>query len=102
MSSVGKQIEDLLSAKKPSAPDMTNPLKEIGDGNMHKGISEVFKYGKGTINGIFICSGAIGVLYAGYKGFQFIRKKLKEHKERGEKILKAFNEETNEIKNETE
>ena len=104
MSSVGKQIENLLNAKKLCAPDMTKPLKEIGDGDMHKGIKEVFQYGKGrgTINGMLICGGSIGALYAAYKGIQFIRKKLKEHKERGEKILKAFNEGTNEEKNETE
>ena len=38
MSNRGKQIGELLNTASAAAPDVTKPLKAIGDGNMLEGV----------------------------------------------------------------
>ena len=44
MSNKGKQIGELLNKTTAAAPDVTKPLKVIGDGNMLDGVKNIFNY----------------------------------------------------------
>lgn len=101
MSNKGKQIRELLDKTSVAAPDMTKPLKAIGDGSMLDGIKNIHDYAwkegektglvKGTV--ITICTGIPIKMVP--KGVGFVKKKLaerKEHEKLGEKIYTAFNE----------
>lgn len=54
MSNKGRQIEDLLNKISPTASDVTNPLKIIGDGKMIDGVKNIFNYAldEGRKNGL--------------------------------------------------
>ncbi|MDU6436403.1 MAG: hypothetical protein E6551_04130 [Lachnospiraceae bacterium] len=104
MSNKGKQIRELLDKTSAAAPDMTKPLKAIGDGSMLDGIKNIHDYAwkegektgvvKGTV--ITICTGIAVKMIP--KGVSFVKKKLaerKEHEKMGEKIYTAFSEEIN-------
>ena len=110
MSSKINQIGKLLSTKSAAAPDVTKPLKSIGDGNMLEGVKNIFNYaltegektgftkGKkiGLAKGSAITLGVCGVLYLAPKGVKFVKQKISEkkaHDEMGEKIYTAFSEE---------
>ena len=109
MSIKGNQIGELLNTAAAAAPDVTKPLKTIGDGNMLEGVKNIFKYaltegeksglvkGKkiGFAEGSIITFGVCGTLYLIPKGVRFIKKKIAErktHDEMGEKIHVAFSE----------
>lgn len=109
MSNKGKQIEKLLNKTSPTAPNMTNPLKIIGDGKMIDGIKNIFNYaldegrkngldkGKkiGFAKGSAITLGICGAIYLLPQGVKFVKKRISEHKahdEMGEKIYSAFSE----------
>lgn len=100
MSNKGKQIGELLNKTTAAAPDVTKPLKVIGDGNMLDGVKNIFNYAlregekSGFIKGSVITFGVCGTLYLILKGVKFIRQKVAEkkiHDEMGEKIYAAFN-----------
>ena len=110
MSNKGKQIGELLNTASAAAPDVTKPLKSIGDGNMLEGVKNIFNYAltegekaglaKGEKIGLAKCSaitlGICGALYLVPKGVKFIKKKIvekKAHDEMGKKIYTAFSEE---------
>ena len=42
MSSKSNQIGELLNTASAAAPDVTKPLKSIGDGNMLDGVKNIF------------------------------------------------------------
>ena len=44
MSIKGKQIGELMNKASATAPDVTRPLKVIGDGNMLDGVKNIFNY----------------------------------------------------------
>lgn len=44
MSNKGNQIGELLNTTAAAAPDITKPLKSIGDGNMLEGVKNIFNY----------------------------------------------------------
>lgn len=104
------QIGELLNTASAAAPDVTKPLKTIGDGNMLEGVKNIFKYALtegeksglakgekiGFAKGSAITFGVCGTLYLIPKGVKFIKKKMndrKSHDEMGEKIHAAFSEE---------
>lgn len=98
MSNMGKEIEKLLETASAPAPDATRPLKKIGDGNMFDGIRNIYDYAegegekKGIIEGVLAAAGTVLL----YKGASFLKRKYnqrKAHKEMGEKIYDAFNDE---------
>ncbi len=110
MSNKSTQIEQLLNKKSAAAPDVTSPLKTIGDGNMLDGLKNIFSFAKeegkqigydnGMKNGVAVCSivsiGILGTLYIIPKGINHFKKKYAEkkaHEEMSEKIYAAFNEE---------
>lgn len=110
MSSKSNQIGELLNTVSAAAPDVTKPLKSIGDGNMLRGVKNIFNYamiegertgftkGKriGVAKGSAITLGVCGILYFVPKGVKFAKKKIAEkkaHDEMGEKIYTAFTEE---------
>lgn len=110
MSNKGNQIEELLSTASAAAPDVTKPLKVIGDGNMLKGVKNIFNYALtegektglakgekiGFVKGSAITLGVCSALYLIPKSVDFVKKKMakrKAHDEMGEKILAAFSEE---------
>ena len=117
MSNKGNQIGELLKTASAAAPDVTKPLKSIGDGNMLEGVKNIFNYamtegektgldkGKkfGLVKGSIITLGVCGVLYLVPKGVKFVKKKISEkkaHNEMGEKIYTAFSEELTESSDE--
>lgn len=117
MSNKGNQIGELLKTASAAAPDVTKPLKSIGDGNMLEGVKNIFNYamtegektgldkGKkiGLAKGSIITLGVCGVLYLVPKGVKFVKKKISEkkaHNEMGEKIYTAFSEELTESSDE--
>lgn len=117
MSNKGNQIGELLKTASAAAPDVTKPLKSIGDGNMLEGVKNIFNYaltegektglakGKkiGLAKGSVITLGVCGVLYLVPKGVKFVKKKISEkkaHDEMGEKIYTAFSEELTDSSNE--
>lgn len=110
MSNRGKQIGELLNTASAAAPDVTKPLKAIGDGNMLEGVKNIFNYAltegektgiakgekMGLVKGSAITFGVCGALYLVPKGVKFVKKKIadrKAHDEMGEKIYTAFSEE---------
>lgn len=112
MSNKGNQIKELLNTTSAAAPEVTNPLKVIGDGDMLKGVKNIFNYALsegeqagiakgekiGLVKGSTITIGVCGVLYLIPKGIKFIKKKVAEkkaHDEMGEKIHSAISEELN-------
>lgn len=116
MSNKGDQIGELLKTASAAAPDVTKPLKSIGDGNMLEGVKNIFNYaltegektglakGKiGLAKGSVITLGVCGVLYLVPKGVKFVKKKISEkkaHDEMGEKIYTAFSGELTDSSNE--
>lgn len=110
MSNKSNQIGELLNTVSAAAPDVTKPLKSIGDGNMLEGVKNIFDYAMtegertgfakgeriGVAKGSAITLGICGILYFVPKGVKFIKNKIsgkKAHDEMGEKIYTAFTEE---------
>ena len=110
MSDKGKQIGELLNTELAAAPDVTKPLKAIGDGNMLTGVKNIFNYAIsegekaglakgekiGLAKGSAITFGVCGALYFIPKGIKLVKKKTsdrKAHEELGEKIYDAFSDE---------
>lgn len=110
MSNKGSQIGELLNTESAAAPDVTKPLKAIGDGNMLEGVKNIFNYALtegertgiakgekiGLAKGSAITFGVCGALYLIPKGVKYVKKKIadrKAHDEMGEKIHAAFSEE---------
>ncbi|MBQ4258833.1 MAG: hypothetical protein IJB84_01015 [Lachnospiraceae bacterium] len=108
MSSISKKIEELLNIETAAAPDVTKPLKTIGEGNMLKGVKNIFNYAliegekkgfvkgerRGVVKGSVITISISGVLYFIPKGVRYVRKKMierKVHDEMGEKIYTVLN-----------
>lgn len=119
MSNKCNQIGELLNITSAAAPNITKPLKSIGDGNMLEGVKNIFNYalteGKktglakgekiGLAKGSVITLGAFGVLYLIPKGIKFVKKKIAEkkaHDEMSEKIYTALSEELTDNSNEDE
>lgn len=110
MSNKGNQIGELLNTTSAAAPDVTKPLKVIGDGNMLEGVKNIFDYAlaegersgivkgekMGLMKGSTITLGVCSILYLIPKGIKFVKKVVAEkkaHDEMGEKIYTAFSEE---------
>ena len=110
MSNNSKQISELLNAASAAAPDVTKPLKVIGDGNMLMGIKNIanfmLKEGEkagflkgekiGMAKGSAIAFVTCGVVYIIPKCADYIKKKKAmeaAHEEMGEKICTAFSNE---------
>ncbi len=110
MRNKGNQIGELLNAASAAAPDVTRPLKFIGDGNMLDGVKNIFNYAltegektglvkgekKGLVKGSAITLGVCGALYLIPKGIKLVKKNIAEkkaHDEMKEKIYTAFSEE---------
>ena len=110
MSNKGNQIGELLNTTSLAAPDVTKPLKVIGDGNMLKGVKNIFYFARtegerigfakgkkiGFAKGSVITLGVCGALYLIPKSVKFVKKKVAEqkvHDEMGTKIHDAFSEE---------
>lgn len=110
MSNKGNQIGELLNTASAAAPDVTKPLKVIGDGNMLEGIKNIFYYALtegertglakgekiGLAKGSAITFGVCCALYLIPKGVKFVKEKVEErkaHDEMEEKIHAAFSEE---------
>ena len=110
MSNKGNQIGELLNTASAAAPDVTKPLKSIGDGNMLEGVKNIFNYALtegektglvkgekiGLAKGSAITLGVCGVLYLVPKGVKYVKKKIAEkkaHDVMGEKRYTAFSEE---------
>lgn len=95
------QIMSLLSSENLSAPDVTRPLKCIGDGNMLDGLKNMcsFSYNegikKGTLVGGFTVSCVFGGVYLVYRGVKIAQSEftnIKKNKELSKKIQNAFEE----------
>lgn len=107
MSDKTKEIAELLSEACSSASDMTHGFKNIGDGDMKKGIqtvAEFFKEAgemsgikKGAIGGSFATLTVIGLI----AGVKAIVDKNKAHKEKGEKIIQGLQKGIEDSKGET-
>ena len=96
MNTTGKEIGELLNTSGAAAPDITKPLKSIGNGNMLDGVRKIFNYAlaegektglatgekRGLAKGSMITLAACGALYLIPKGDAL-----------GEKIHAAFSEE---------
>ena len=94
MSNKGNQIGELLNTASAAAPDVTKPLKSIGDGNMLEGVKNIFNYALtvgektglakgekiGLAKGSAITLGICGALYLVPKGVKFVKKKIAEKK----------------------
>ena len=110
MSNKSNQIGELLNTVSAAAPDVTKPLKSIGDGNMLEGVKNIFNYALtkgertglakgeriGIVKGSAISLGVCGILYLVPKGVKFVKKRISEkkaHDEMGEKIYTAFTQE---------
>ena len=117
MSNKGNQIGELLNKASAAAPDVTKPLKSIGDGNMLEGVKNIFNYALtegektglakgekiGLAKGSAITLGVCGILYLVPKGVKFVKKKIfekKAHDEMSEKIYTAFSEELTDSRDE--
>lgn len=93
------QIMSLLSSESLSAPDVTRPLKIIGNGSMLDGLRTMcsFSYNEGLKNGAIIGSITItcvfGTLYTTRNSIKQVLSRffdIKKHDEVGIKIQKAF------------
>ena len=110
MSNKGKEIGELLSTAAAAAPDITKPLKSIGDGNMLDGVKNIFNYAlaegektglatgekRGLVKGSAITFAVCSALYLIPKGVKYVKTKAAErkaHNALGEKIHTAFSEE---------
>ena len=110
MSSKTNQIGELVNTISAAAPDVTRPLKSIGNGNMLEGVKNIFNYAMaegertgfakeeriGVVKGSAVTLGICGILYFLPEGVKFVKKKISEkkaHDEMGEKIYSAFTEE---------
>lgn len=110
MSNKGKEIGELLNTAAAAAPDITKPLKSIGDGNMLNGVKNIFNYAlaegekaglamgekRGLVKGSAITFAVCGALYLIPKGVGYVKTKAAERKAHdalGEKIHAAFSEE---------
>lgn len=110
MSSKSNQIGELINISSAAAPDVTKTLKSIGDGNMLKGVRNIFNYAlmegnrigtakgeiKGIVKGSVITFCVCTVLYLIPKVEKDVNKQVsgrKSHDEMGEKIYSAFSEE---------
>ena len=102
MSNNSKQISELLNAATAAAPNVTKPLKAIGDGNMLMGVKNIatfmLKEGEkaGFLKGSAITLVACGFIYGIPKCADYIKnKKAAEaaHEKMGEKICTAFSKE---------
>ena len=110
MSNKGKQNAELLNTAVAAAPDITKPLKSIGDGNMLDGVKNIFNYAlaegekaglatgekRGLVKGSAITFAVCSALYFIPKGVKYVKTKAAErkaHDELGEKIHAAFSEE---------
>lgn len=110
MSNKGKAIGELLNMAAATAPDITKPLKSIGDGNMLNGVKNIFNYAlaegektgratgekRGLVKGSAITFAFCGALYLIPKGVRYVKTKAAErrwHNAQGEKIYEAFSEE---------
>lgn len=109
MSNKSNQIGELLNTVSAAAPDVTRPLKSIGDGNMLEGVKNIFNYAMtegerigfakgeriGVAKGSAITLGVCSILYFVPKGVKIVKKKYckkKVHDEMGKKIYTAFTE----------
>lgn len=101
MSSISKEISELLNSSGKSASEMTHALKFIGNGSMEAGLSRIGDYfekeiksatEKSAIGGVI--GGAIGATILIATGVLVKRKidENKKHKEEGEDILKGLKE----------
>ena len=92
MGNLKNQIIDLLSESCSSAPELTHGLKNVGDGNMKKGILTVADFfeevglKKGVIIGTASTLTVVGLI-AGIKKVFDMKKK---HKAKGEKIVQGL------------
>ena len=110
MGNKGKQIKELLNTMSVAAPDVTRPLKDIGNGNMLTGVKNIFNFALeegeksgflrgekiGKIKGSVITLGVCGIIYIIPKGVNLLKKKKAEketHDEMEEKIYTAFSQE---------
>ena len=117
MSNKSNQIGELLNTASAAAPDITKPLKSIGDGNMLEGVKNIFNYALtegekngfakgekiGLAKGSTITFGVCSALYLVSKGVNFVKKIISEkkaHDKMGEKIYTAFSEELTDSSNE--
>ena len=94
MSNKGSQIGELLNTASAAAPDVTKPLKAIGDGNMLDGVKNIFNYALtegertgiakgekiGLAKGSAITFGVSGALYLSPKGVKYVKKKIADRK----------------------
>ena len=96
------KIMELLNLPSATAPDITQSLKVIGDGNMLQGVKNTFSYAfkegerGGIVKGGIITLGACGAICLASKGVKIVKKKMNErqtHYEIGEKIQNAFSKE---------
>lgn len=103
MSNTGTQINKLLNTPSAPAPEITKPLKIIGDGNMFDGFRNAFNYAfdegyrRGIIKGSFGILVGLGTICLGYKGFVYLKNACEakeKHDEMGEKIYDAFQKES--------
>ena len=82
------KIQELLALIRPSAPVMTKALSDIGNGDMHTGIKQMYHSGLVSGNRIGIVKGAVGAAslismsYFGYtQGLPYLRRKIKEFRD---------------------
>lgn len=98
MQNDAEKIMELLSKTGKSAANMTNALKEIGDGSMGDGIAQIAAYfmseGKsvGRLQGAIVVTAVAGIFYMVYRGI-----KNKKHKLDGEKIISGLQNASAEI-----
>lgn len=91
------QIMNLLSSENLPAPDVTCPLKSIGDGNMLNGLRTMcsFSYNEGVKRGAIVGGVAVSCAFVMYKGIKYVQSrfsKIRENKGVSEKIQNAFKE----------
>lgn len=103
MSKQTEQIQVLLEKSKASAPDITNPLKVIGDGNMLDGVKKFYEHAlhegekSGMIKGCVATTIIFGVCTLGFKSAKYIKRKYqynKHQKQVGEEIIRVFSEQS--------
>ena len=101
MSKQAEQIQVLLEKSKAAAPEITNPLKVIGNGDMLEGVKKLYGHAlnegekSGIIKGCVATTLIFGVCTITFKGVKFIKRKYQNNKllkQNGEEIIQAFNE----------